>query len=164
MIIPVIIAPDKRLQRASQAVVEITEDTEQLLDDLYETMIAHDGIGISACQVGVMQQVCVIQIDEEDEVIEMINPRLLKGSGVNLDLEACLSLPYVYGTVERFDQVLVEYFDRQGNLMELEADDYLARCVQHELDHLAGHLFTEKIIEQIALENVDQWMEEHTHD
>lgn len=164
MILPVLIAPDHRLTSPSFEVDDVDEPTLALLDSLYDTMVAHDGIGISACQVGHMDQLCVVQIDEEDELLELINPKLLSSSGTTLDLEGCLSLPNIYGTVKRAETIVVEYFNREGDLMELEASGYLARCIQHEMDHLAGHLFTEKMIQQIPADEIDQWMEEHEDD
>lgn len=164
MILPVIIAPDRHLARPSYEVADIDDSTVTLLENLYDTMVAHDGIGISACQVGVMDQIFVIQLDDEDDVFELINPKILSSSGKSIDLEGCLSLPSVFGTVERAENIVVEYFNREGDLMEMEASGYLARCIQHELDHLNGVLFTEKIIERIPENEVDQWMEEHQDD
>lgn len=164
MILPVLIAPDHRLVTPSQEIFEIDEEVDNLLEDLYDTMVAHDGIGISACQVGYNLKVCVIQIEEEDEILELINPKIILGSGSSIDIEGCLSLPYLYGTVKRWNSIVVEYYDRDGELMEIEAQGYLARCIQHELDHLAGILFEEKIIEKIPYTQVEQWMEEHGDD
>lgn len=164
MILPVLIMPDRRLKKRCYEVEEINEETWQLLDDLYETMQAHDGIGIAACQVGVLAQICVIQVEEEDEVLELINPRILYGTGETLDIEGCLSLPETYGTVKRFTEITVEYYDREGELMEMTASGYLARCVQHEVDHLQGILFTEKMVEAIPPEKIEEWMEEHFND
>lgn len=164
MILPVLIAPDQRLTTPSQEIYEIDEEIETLLDDLYDTMIAHDGIGISACQVGYNLSICVIQLAEEDEILELINPKVLSGEGSSLDLEGCLSLPYFYGTVKRWNKIVVEYYNRDGELMEMTAEGYLARCIQHEVDHLAGILFKEKVIEEIPYTQIEQWMEEHEDD
>lgn len=162
MILPVIISPDHRLVTPSKEIEEISEETDDLLDDLFDTMTAHDGIGISACQVGKMVRLCVVQISPEDDVLEMINPVLVKKSGSTIDIEGCLSLPFVYGTVKRAKKITVEYFDREGLPMTLSCQGYLARCIQHELDHLDGQLFTEKIIEHIPENKVEQWMEENS--
>lgn len=164
MILPVLIAPDERLKTPSYEITSLTDELDALIEDLHDTMQAHDGIGISACQVGMMERICLVQIDEDDDLLVMINPKIVSSKGTSLDVEGCLSLPYVYGTVKRAEEIIVEYYDEQGEPMELKASGYLARCIQHEVDHLDGILFSTKIEERIAPEDLEQWMEEHEHE
>lgn len=157
---PVILYPDPILKRATQKVEVITDDLLELLDDLYETMIAHDGVGIAAPQVGKAISVAVVSL-EEDQIFEMINPKIIeKSSNTALDVEGCLSIPDTYGTVERPQEIVVRYVNREGYEVELEAYGYLARAIQHEIDHLNGELFIDKIVERIPKERLLEWMEE----
>lgn len=158
MILPLVLHPDERLQSVTRPIEEITEEVEELLDNLQDTMIAHDGVGLAAPQVGKNLQVAVVE-EEDGAVIELINPRIVQATGETIDVEGCLSIPHVYGTVSRAQRILVHYYDRDGDEMELEAYDYLARAIQHEIDHLQGILFTEKLIERIPEEQLESYME-----
>lgn len=158
MILPLVLHPDERLQSVTRPIEEITEEVEELLDNLQDTMIAHDGVGLAAPQVGKNLQVAVVE-EEDGAVIELINPRIIHATGETIDVEGCLSIPHVYGTVSRAQRILVHYYDRDGDEMELEAYDYLARAIQHEIDHLQGILFTEKLIERIPEEQLESYME-----
>ena len=90
----------------------------------------------------------------------MINPVIYLRTGTGIDVEGCLSFPDIYGTVERSERIVVRYCDREGTELELMAEDYLARVIQHEVDHLDGYLFTDKIIDTIAVEDLERYMEE----
>lgn len=158
MILPLVLHPDERLQSVTRPIEEITEEVEELLDNLQDTMIAHDGVGLAAPQVGKNLQVAVVE-EEDGAVIELINPRIVQATGETIDVEGCLSIPHVYGTVSRAQRIVVHYYDRDGDEMELEAYDYLARAIQHEIDHLQGILFTEKMIERIPEEQLESYME-----
>lgn len=158
MILPLVLHPDERLQSVTRPIEEITEEVEELLNNLQDTMIAHDGVGLAAPQVGKNLQVAVVE-EEDGAVIELINPRIVQATGETIDVEGCLSIPHVYGTVSRAQRILVHYYDRDGDEMELEAYDYLARAIQHEIDHLQGILFTEKMIERIPEEQLESYME-----
>lgn len=163
MILPLVLHPDERLQSVTRPIQEITEEVEELLDNLQDTMIAHDGVGLAAPQVGKNLQVAVVE-EEDGEIIELINPRIVQATGETIDVEGCLSIPHVYGTVARAKRILVHYYDREGDEMELEAYDYLARAIQHEIDHLHGVLFTEKMIERISEEQLESYMEGNEDD
>ena len=89
---------------------------------------------------------------------------IIEKKGTSIDVEGCLSIPETYGTVERADEVTVRYFDREGEEMEVTAYGYLARAFQHEIDHLNGELFIDKMIEKIAPEDLEAYMEEHFYD
>lgn len=166
---PVVLYPDKILKQQTRPVVEITDEMIQLLDDLYETMLAHDGIGIAAPQIGKNLRIAIVALGdeeegEEEEIFELINPQIIQKKGSSVDVEGCLSLPKVYGTVERAEEVTVRYINREGHEMEVDAYGYLARAFQHEIDHLNGEVFVDKIIERIAPEELDAFMEEHIDD
>ena len=161
---PIVLYPDDKLTTKAQPVTLITDEIIQLLDDLHETMEAHDGIGIAAPQVGKNLQIAVVEIDEETGRFELINPEIIDSKGSDIDVEGCLSIPNRYGTVERQEEITVRYFDREGEEIEVTAYGYLARAFQHEIDHLNGELFIDKIIEEIAPEDLDAYMEEKLDD
>lgn len=161
MIYPIVIYPNNILTRENKQVNEITDELIDLLDDMRETMKAHDGVGLAAPQIGKNIQVAVVEIsDEFGGLFELINPEILISEGTDIDLEGCLSFPEIYGTVERAETVKISYYDREGDQMEVTASGYLARVFQHEIEHLAGKLFTEKIIERIAPENIEAYYAE----
>ncbi|ALS36413.1 peptide deformylase [Enterococcus rotai] len=161
---PIVIHPNERLKQKAKPVTMITDETVKLLEDMYETMIAHDGIGLAAPQIGKNLQLAVIEVDDETGLFELINPEIVERKGTDIDVEGCLSIPETYGTVERADEVTVRYFDREGDEIEVTAYGYLARAFQHEIDHLNGELFIDKIIDPIKPEDLDAYMEEHLDD
>ncbi|MFB8506184.1 peptide deformylase [Enterococcus durans] len=160
---PILIHPNDKLKRVVQPIDVITDETVALLDNLYETMVANDGIGIAAPQVGKNKRIAVVEVDEGDK-FELINPEIIEAKGESIDVEGCLSIPHVYGTVKRADEVTVRYYDREGEEIEVTAFGYLARAFQHEIDHLDGVLFVEKMIEQIPEAELEDYMEEHLND
>lgn len=160
---PILIHPNDKLKRVAQPIDIITDETVALLDNLYETMVANDGIGIAAPQVGKNKRIAVVEVDEGDK-FELINPEIIEAKGESIDVEGCLSIPHVYGTVKRADEVTVRYYDREGEEIEVTAFGYLARAFQHEIDHLDGVLFVEKMIEQIPEAELEDYMEEHLND
>lgn len=160
---PILIHPNDKLKRVAQPIDVITDETVALLDNLNETMVANDGIGIAAPQVGKNKRIAVVEVDEGDK-FELINPEIIEAKGESIDVEGCLSIPHVYGTVKRADEVTVRYYDREGEEIEVTAFGYLARAFQHEIDHLDGVLFVEKMIEQIPEAELEDYMEEHLND
>ena len=160
---PIMIHLNKKLNRKAQPIDMITDETIVLLDNLYETMVANDGVGIAAPQVGKNQRIAIVEVDEGDK-FELINPEIIEAKGESIDVEGCLSIPHVYGTVKRADEVTVRYYDRDGEEIEVTAFGYLARAFQHEIDHLDGILFIDKMIEQIPEEKLEEYMEEHLDD
>jgi len=157
MVRDIVIYPDKRLKEKSALVTEFNEELHQLLDDMYETMIAKNGIGLAAIQVAVPKQVLIINIpldiDTDDKeksqpkenTLEVINPVFLETSGKCKGQEGCLSVPKYFADVDRFKYVKVKYQDRYGNEHIIEDDDFLSVALQHENDHLLGKLFIEKL-------------------
>ena len=147
-VLEIIEAPDRRLTTPSAAVEQIDEDLLRLLDDMLETMYAAPGIGLAAPQVGVLRRAFVADLGGEGErtPIYVINPEIVaRSESTNVAEEGCLSLPKQFGEVARFDQVRVRYLDREGATQEIEADGLLARCLQHEIDHLNGILFVDHL-------------------
>ena len=135
-------AGDPVLKKQCQAVENVTGKIKKLLDDMAETMNAADGVGLAAPQVGVELRIVVIDVGEG--LIELINPVLLEKEGCQKGLEGCLSVPGVFGQVERYEKVVVEGLNRSGRKIRVTGSGLLARALQHEMDHLDGVLFVEK--------------------
>ena len=134
---------DPVLRKKTEPVTEITDDIIQLAEDMLETMYAAPGVGLAGPQVGVSLQICVIDIvpDGKRSPIVLINPKVLSGEDkIELE-EGCLSFPKIYEKVRRWNKVRVEYTDLKGNLKEVEAEGFLAKAFQHEIDHLNGKVF-----------------------
>jgi peptide deformylase len=156
MVREIVIYPDKRLKLVSKEVTEFNEALHTLLDDMYDTMRAKNGVGLAAIQIGVDQRALIINIplenipEGEDEqprenTLEMINPVIIEKDGSTKFQEGCLSVPGIYEEVERAKHVKIEYFDRHGEKHTIEDDDFLAIAMQHEMDHLDGKVFIEKL-------------------
>ena len=142
----VLLYPDERLKMKSTPVECITEETKRLCEEMYKTMKCGNGIGLAAPQVGVLQRIVVIQLDDKTEPIFMVNPKITGRSKENTVFnEGCLSLPHAYSDVVRSETVRFIYTDLDGNVVEQVADGLLAVCVQHELDHLDGKLFIDRL-------------------
>lgn len=123
----------------------------QLLDDMKETLLHAEGLGLAAPQVGILKRVCIVLYD--DKYFELVNPMLKKCKGKCVDNEGCLSVPGFRGLVERPQEITVEYFDRNGNPKSISAEGYFARVFLHEMDHLDGILFCDKMIKKIVDDN-----------
>ncbi|WP_200763000.1 peptide deformylase [Nitrosophilus alvini] len=151
MIREVVVYPDKRLKEVSKPVESFDENLHTLLDDMYETMIAKNGIGLAAIQIGVPLRALIINLPDEEgnqpkeALLEVINPVILEKRGSAVYTEGCLSVPEYYDDVERAEWVKVEFQDRYGEKKVIETDGLLAIAFQHEIDHLNGHLFIEKL-------------------
>jgi peptide deformylase len=132
------------LRKETVIVKTIDDDLRRLIDDMFETMYAAHGIGLAAPQVGRMERVTVVDVRsrEESRPLVLINPEIVVADGGAVKAEeGCLSIPEIYGDVERPAHVIVRALDRDGTPFEVEATDLLARCLQHEIDHLHGKLF-----------------------
>ncbi|MGX9133612.1 peptide deformylase [Rummeliibacillus sp. JY-2-4R] len=153
--------PAKVLETKAVEVTTFDKKLAQLLDDMYETMVENDGVGIAAPQVNKSIQAAVVELGEERDVLELINPVIVaKSEDTDVDIEGCLSFPDLYGDVERPVYVKVQAQDRNGELYELEAYDYDARVIQHEIDHLHGILFDKKITKTYTLEEIEAMVAE----
>ena len=133
-------AGDPILKTVCTPVEKIDKRLRKLLDDMAETMYASDGVGIAAPQVGESIRVVVVDVDKKTRY-DLINPVITQREGSVVDNEGCLSCPNLFGDVERAEKIRVEYTNRFGKKKSLDADGLLARCIQHELDHLDGQLF-----------------------
>ncbi len=151
MKLEVLVYPNKKLFVKSEPVTRFDAELGAFLDDMYETMIAEGGIGLAAIQVGRAIRAFIINLVGEDgeqhadERIELINPVFVEHTGEQVFQEGCLSVPGYYEDVTRAREVVVEFCDRHGQPQRLRADGLLAVALQHENDHLDGHLFIEKI-------------------
>jgi peptide deformylase len=127
----------------------------RLIDDLTETMFAAPGAGLAAPQVGVLLRVCVVK-GEENQVWGLINPELVKGSGVQVGYEGCLSYPGWIGEVPRYETVVVKGRNRHGKEVRIKSSGFTARAFQHELDHLDGVLFIDRLTSLDTLHRVEE--------
>jgi len=140
---------DPVLRTKAKEVKEITDQTRDLLDNMAETMYAAPGVGLAAPQVGILQRIIVIDVDDEHGLIEVINPEIIDVSDERIIMEeGCLSVPEQTGQVIRPKEVKVRGLNRNGKEIEIEADNMLARALQHEIDHLEGILFIDKLEKQ----------------
>ena len=136
--------PDPRLRTVAQPVETVDDTIRKLADDMLETMYAAPGIGLAATQVNVHKRVIVIDISEDkNQPLYLINPEIIELDGVEEMEEGCLSVPGVYETVRRADQVRIRALGLDGKPFEMEANELLAVCIQHEIDHLDGKLFVD---------------------
>jgi peptide deformylase len=132
------------LREETTPVTAVTDDVRRLIDDMFETMYAARGIGLAAPQVGRRERVTVIDVSRDRSAaqpIALINPELVVQEGSSRGEEGCLSIPEVFGDVDRAARVVVRAIDRDGQPFEIDGTDLLARCLQHEIDHLHGKLF-----------------------
>lgn len=143
--------PNPTLRKKSQPVEIFDESLHTLLDNMYETMITGNGVGLAAIQVGIAQQILLINIPREDgeqykeDLLEIINPTFLKQEGEIEWNEGCLSVPNFYENITRFNDITLAYKNRFGEDKILKANDFLAVAIQHEIDHLNGILFVDKL-------------------
>lgn len=136
--------PDERLHKVAKKVVQVDDRIARLIRDMAETMYAAPGVGLAATQVDVHEQVIVADISEKrDELRVFINPEIVDSSGEEECEEGCLSVPGIYENVRRAEKVTVRALDETGEAFTLEADGFLAVCIQHEIDHLHGKVFVE---------------------
>lgn len=143
---------DPILRKVAKPVEALTPKLHRLLDDMAETLYAADGrAGLAAPQVGILRRVIVMDCGEG--LIELINPEIVQVSGEQTGLEACLSFPGYSGNVTRYNYAKVRTMTRQGAWIELEGEGFLARCMQHEIDHLNGVLFVDHVREQWLYED-----------
>lgn len=131
------------LREETKPVEEVTDELRALIDDMFETMYAAKGIGLAAPQIGRTERITVIDVDENPLVL--INPEIVVTEGKTREEEGCLSIPDIYGDVDRAKHVVVRALDRYGKPFEIDAEDLLARCMQHEIDHLHGRLFIDHL-------------------
>ncbi|WP_434526180.1 peptide deformylase [Photorhabdus asymbiotica] len=136
--------PDERLRTIATPVEKVDAKIQSIVDDMFETMYAEDGIGLAATQVDIHQRIIVIDVsDTRNERLVLINPELLEKNGKTGIEEGCLSIPEQRALVSRAEKVKIRALDYNGQSFELQADGLLAICIQHEMDHLIGKLFVD---------------------
>ncbi|SHI39188.1 peptide deformylase [Propionispora hippei] len=135
-------AGDEVLKQLAEPVVKIDRKIKQLLDNMADTMYSADGVGLAAPQVGISLRVIVVDIGEG--LVELINPVIISHEDLEVGTEGCLSIPGVFGEVERYAKVTVEGLNRHGKTVTIEGTGFFARALQHEIDHLEGVLFIER--------------------
>ncbi len=154
MVRDIVIYPDKRLKQISKEVTAFDSELHDLLDDMYDTMVSKSGVGLAAIQIGVAKRALIINLpddDNEDEIqvkedtLEIINPVFIKKEGSCKHQEGCLSIPKVYEDIVRAEHVILEYQDRHGKKHTIDDNEFLAIALQHEIDHLDGKVFIEKL-------------------
>lgn len=151
MNLPIITYPNKLLKSISKEVTIFDETLHTLLDDMFETMMGSNGIGLAAIQVAQPLRALILCIPDEEgqqpkeNLLEILNPRIQNPNGITTYQEGCLSVPGFYEDVERYETLTLTYQDRFGNHCTLDANGLLAIAIQHEMDHLEGKLFIEKL-------------------
>ena len=149
---------DPVLRDQTNVVEDITPELRRLVEDMFETMYAAKGIGLAAPQVGRSERLSVIDVD--DQRIVLINPEILEAEGKTKGEEGCLSIPEVYGDVERAARIVVRAIDIDGKPFEVEGRELLSRCLQHEIDHLHGRLFIDYLSALKRRSAMNKWAKE----
>src|SRR5215831_9888878 len=140
--------PDARLRTKAERVTQFDAALRRLIDDMFETMYAAPGVGLAASQVDVHKRLLVIDVGEDrKQPLVLINPEIIKREGDEESEEGCLSVPGIFEKVQRAKKITVRASDRHGVSFEMDADDLLAVCIQHEIDHLEGKLFVDYLSE-----------------
>ena len=147
-----------RLRIRATRVPRVDDSTRKLMDDMVETMVAASGVGLAATQVGVSLRVIVLKVD--NQVLQLANPELIRASGEQTGYEGCLSVPGYIGEVTRAQRVVVKALNRHGKEVRIKGEDLLARALQHEIDHLDGVLFVDKLTSIDTLKEVEVGSEE----
>ena len=146
------------LNKVCHSVTRFDKKLHDLLDDMQETLVEAEGVGLAAPQVGILRRVVVV-MDENEEFIELVNPEIVYTEGAQEGLEGCLSIPGKYGIVKRPMVVRVRAQDRDGEWFEVEDEGLTARCFCHELEHLDGHLFNEHVDRYLTDEEIQAYYE-----
>jgi peptide deformylase len=145
-ILSILTLPDKRLKTVAKPVEQFDVELKQLADDMLETMYAAPGIGLAATQVDHHVQLVVIDVSEDNSApLVLVNPEVVEKTGIQKHEEGCLSVPGIYASVKRAEQIKVKFQDLLGNPHLLEAEGLLAVCIQHEIDHLKGIVFLDHL-------------------
>ena len=159
----IVLQGDEILTKVCRPVTNFDERLHELLDDMKETLIQANGAGLAAPQVGILRRITVV-LNDDDEILELINPEIIYTEGEQTGPEGCLSVPGKFGMVTRPEFVRVRAQDRDGNWFEAEGYDLTARCFCHELEHLDGHLYTEHIDHFLSDEELMNYYKEHGYD
>lgn len=136
---------DPVLRSKAKKVKEVNKKTNDLIDNMFDTMYEEDGVGLAAPQIGILKRIAVIDVREGNKII-LIDPEIIEKEGKAIMEEGCLSIPGETGDVIRSERIKVKSLDRDGKEIEFEAEGYEARAIQHEIDHLDGVLFVDKLV------------------
>ncbi len=143
-ILPILEFPDERLRKKATVIKEVNKKIKRLVDDMTETMYEAKGVGLAATQVNIHLRLIIIDISEDgNDPLCLINPEIIEKKGVKESEEGCLSVPSFFENINRAERIKIKALDRDGQEYELEAQDLLAVCIQHEIDHLEGKLFVD---------------------
>ena len=145
---------DDILRKQCKKVKEMNRRTRELIDDMFDTMYEHNGVGLAASQVGILKQIVVIDVEDGNQYV-LINPEIIEQSGTQTDREGCLSVPGKHGMVTRPNYVKVRALDEDMNEYELEGEEMLARAICHECDHLHGGLYVD-LVEGELMDNDEE--------
>ncbi|KFA58370.1 peptide deformylase [Gilliamella sp. Choc4-2] len=163
-ILPVLRFPDERLRKIAKPVTAFTPELQTTIDNMVETMYAENGIGLAATQVNIHEQIIVIDVTEDkSHVYVIINPEVISQEGETGIEEGCLSVPDCRGFVPRAEKIKIKALDRNGKPYEIEADELLAICIQHEMDHLKGKLFVD-YLSPLKRQRIEQKMKKLTRE
>ncbi len=145
-LLPILQYPDERLHTVATPVTDVCNEIRQLIKDMAETMYAAPGVGLAATQIDVHQQIIVVDVSEsKNQLLVLINPKIIKRDGEVVSEEGCLSVPGIYEKVTRAETLTVEALDKNGHPFSLDAEGFMAVCIQHEIDHLNGKVFVEHL-------------------
>ena len=150
---------DPALAKTCRPVEKFDQKLHELLDDMKETLVQANGVGLAAPQIGILRRVVVV-MDAEDNMVELVNPQIIASAGEQTGLEGCLSVPGQYGVVTRPATATVRAQDRDGNFFEMSGEGIVARCFCHELEHLDGHLFVEHTDRLYTVEELEAMEDE----
>ncbi|KKB39292.1 peptide deformylase [Bacillus thermotolerans] len=153
--LPIVKYPDPILEKKCEPVTQFDKKLKKLVNNMYETMVEADGVGLAAPQIGKDLQLAIVDIEDEHGLIVLVNPVIEEAKGSETDVEGCLSFPGIYGHVTRPSYVKVKAQDVKGRFFTLQAKGYLARAIQHEIDHLNGVLFTSKVEKYVNEEELE---------
>ena len=158
MILDIRVLGDPILRQETKPVAAVTDEHRTLIDDMFETMHRAQGIGLAAPQVGRTERIAVVDVEGGSQPLALVNPRVVSSSsGTEKSEEGCLSIPDIFGDVERPESVVVRALDRDGREIEIQASGLLARCLQHEIDHLDGKLFIDYLSLLKRRSALSQW-------
>lgn len=150
---------DPALAKPCRPVEKFDQKLHELLDDMKETLVQANGVGLAAPQIGILRRV-VIVMDDQENMVELVNPQIIASDGEQTGLEGCLSVPGKYGMVTRPASATVRAQDRHGNFFEMSGEGIVARCFCHELEHLDGHLFVEHTDRLYTVEELEAMEDE----
>ena len=156
----ILVQGDPSLAKHCRPVEKFDEKLHVLLDDMKETLADANGAGLAAPQIGILRRVVVV-VDADDQMVELVNPELIRTEGEQTGLEGCLSVPGKYGVVTRPYKATVRAQDRNGNYFEMDGEEIVARCFCHEIEHLDGHLFVEHTDRLYTIEELEAMEEQN---